>query len=66
MYSYRVQQLAPEESTIKIEGELNINLNVLTMVKNDEEEEATFDVYLLDRAGNKSNTITTSAVIISP
>jgi len=36
------------------------------MVKNDDEEEATFDVYLLDRAGNKSNTITTSAVIISP
>ena len=66
VYSYRVQQLAPEESTIKIEGELNINLNVLTMVKNDDEEEATFDVYLLDRAGNKSNTITTSAVIISP
>ena len=65
VYSYPVQQLAPEESTIKIEGELNINLNVLTMV-NDEEEEATFDVYLLDRAGNKSNTITTSAVIISP
>ena len=66
VYSYRIKQLTPEESTIKIEGELNINLNVLTMVKNDDEEEATFDVYLLDRAGNKSNTITTSAVIISP
>ena len=64
-YSYRVQQLAPDDSDINIEGQLEVNLKTLSVVGSSDSENATFDVYMLDRAGNKSNIITTSAITIS-
>ncbi len=64
-YSFRVQQLAPANADINIEGELAINLKTLSVVGSGSSESATFSVYIVDRAGNKSNTITTSAITVS-
>ncbi len=64
-YSFRVQQLAPANADINIEGELAINLKTLSVVGSGNSESATFSVYIVDRAGNKSNTITTSAITVS-
>lgn len=64
-YSYRLQQLAPNGSDINIEGELDINLKVLSVVGEGNSESANLDIYIVDRAGNKSNIITTSSITVS-
>lgn len=64
-YSFRVQQLAPSDANIIIEGELDVKLTTLSVVGSGSSESATFSVYIIDRAGNKSNVVTTSAVTVS-
>ena len=64
VYEYRFQQLAPDNSNIAIQGSLSIEL-VNTAITNDSNEQtATFDIYVVDRAGNRSNTITSSVLSI--
>ena len=64
-YKYRVQQLAPEGSSIAIEGKLNIVLNNTGITDNSNSQTFTYSIYLVDRAGNTSNTVTTSAVTVT-
>lgn len=64
-YSYRVPELSPSGSVIAIEGNLEIDMNSLSVVGSGTSESAIFDVYIVDRAGNQSNVITTSAVTVS-
>lgn len=63
-YSFRVQQLAPSGSEISIEGNLTINIKTMVITDDSDEQEATFSVYLYDRAKNKSNTISTTPITI--
>ena len=64
VYEYRLQQLAPDNSNIAIQGSLSIEL-VNTAITNDSNEQtATFDIYVIDRAGHRSNTITSSVLSI--
>ena len=65
-YSFRVKQLAPTDASIIIKGKLlivipQVALNNLIGVT----ENASFSIYLEDRAGNKSNVVTTSSITIS-
>jgi hypothetical protein len=63
-YSFRIPELTPEGSEIAIEGNFEINLKVLYMVSDQEEESAVFSVYILDRALNKSNSVTTESITV--
>jgi hypothetical protein len=65
-YSFRVQQLAPSNASISIEGSLSINLGTLVITNGSSSESAIFTLYMKDRAGNKSNTISTSAITVVP
>jgi hypothetical protein len=66
-YSYRVQQLAPSGSQVAIEGNLQVVLNTISRTDTAlAQESATFSIYMVDRAGHKSNSITSSPVIIQP
>lgn len=65
VYEYRVEQLAPDDANISIQGELNIELSGTGITDESNEQAATFDIYLIDRAGNQSNTITSSSITIS-
>ncbi len=66
-YSYRIQQLAPSGSSIPIEGNLELILNTIARTDTSLSQEAvTFSIYVVDRAGNKSNVVTSSPVIIIP
>jgi hypothetical protein len=62
-----VQQLAPSGDQVAIEGNLQV---VLTTISRTDtalaQESATFSIYMVDRAGHKSNSITSSPVIIRP
>lgn len=65
VYDYRIQQLAPSGSTIAIEGDLQVVLNTLARTDTSiAQENATFSLYVVDRAGNKSNTVTSGNIII--
>lgn len=65
-YTYRLQELAPSGSKISIQGFVNIKLKRLGLLdENNNQETATFAIYIKDRAGNLSNTVTTSSILIS-
>ncbi len=65
VYDYRIQQLAPTGSAIAIEGTLQVVLNSVARTDTSlAQESATFSVYVKDRAGNKSNTVTSGAITI--
>lgn len=65
VYDYRIQQLAPTGSAIAIEGTLQVVLNSVARTDTSlAQESATFSVYVKDRAGNKSNVVTSGAITI--
>ena len=63
-YQYRIQQLAPDNATIAIEGNLNIRLSSTGITDGSNSQTATFDIYVVDRANNQSNIITSSPITI--
>tara|TARA_B100000795_G_C22701766_1_gene399930 strand:- start:269 stop:697 length:429 start_codon:yes stop_codon:yes gene_type:complete len=63
IYQFRIPQLAPNNS-IAIEGDLNITINGSGITNESSSQQLTYSIFVKDRAGNKSNTITTSAITI--
>jgi PIN domain nuclease of toxin-antitoxin system len=63
--SFRVKQLSPDNSTIAIEGSLNVTISPLVITDGSTSEKGTFSLYMTDRAGNKSNVITSSEFTIN-
>lgn len=63
-YSYRVEQLAPSGAAIPIQGTLNIVLKNTSLTDSSNQQTTTFSIYIVDRAGHQSNTVTSSVVTI--
>ena len=63
-YQYRIQQLAPDGASIPIEGNLNIELGGQGITDSSTQQLATYTIYLVDRAGHQSNSVTTAAISI--
>jgi hypothetical protein len=63
-YEYRIQELAPSSSTIIIRGYLNVELNSTAITDGSSSQQVTYSIHVVDRAGNHSNTVTTSAITI--
>lgn len=61
---YYIAPLSPEGSQISITGDLNITLNSAFILGNGEYEQTYFDVWMVDRVGNKSNVVRTKKIII--
>ena len=64
-YNYRISQLAPDGSTIHIKGNLNAVIKNTAITDGSTSQQATYSLYIKDRAGNASNTITTTAITIT-
>ena len=64
VYHYRIPQLAPNGNEISIEGNFNITINGSGITNNSNSQQVNYAIYVKDRAGNKSNTITTSKITI--
>lgn len=64
-YEFRIPELAPQGTDIIIDGNLNIDLQSVGISDGLDTETATFEIYLTDRAGNISNTVTSSSVSVS-
>lgn len=63
-YQYRIKQLAPDGANIPIEGNLNIELGGQGITDNSNQQSASYTIYLVDRAGHQSNSVTTAAISI--
>ena len=64
-YNYRISQLAPDGSSIHIKGNLNAVIKSTAITDNSVSQQVTYSLYIKDRAGNTSNTITTDAITIT-
>ena len=64
VYHYRIPQLAPNGNEISIEGNFNITINGSGITNSSTSQVVNYNIYVKDRAGNKSNTIATSSIVI--
>ena len=64
IYEYRIQELAPQGADIAIIGTIDIILNTISITDGSNEQEVTFDIYAVDRAGNSSKPITSTPLTI--
>ena len=64
-YQYRIKQLAPNGASIPIEGNLNIDIGGQVLTDSSNQQSVTYTLYVVDRAGHVSNSVTTGAVVIN-
>ena len=64
MYQFRIPHLAPDNNSIAIEGNFKITINGSGITDESSSQLLNYAIYVTDRAGNKSNTITTSTITI--
>ena len=64
VYQFRIPHLAPDNNSIAIEGDFNITINGSGITDESSSQQVNYSIYVKDRAGNKSNTITTSNITI--
>lgn len=64
-YEYRIPQLAPDNANIIIKGQQAFELPAQGFIDDSHTSEtATYSIYIKDREGNQSNTITTDVLTI--
>ncbi len=64
-YQYRVSQLAPTGAAIAIQGTLAIELKNTAITNGSTSQAVSYLLYVKDRAGHVSNTVTTSAITVT-
>lgn len=65
VYGFRIQQLAPDNADIAIQGNLNVTLGNTAIVNGGASESVSYTIWVVDRAGNESNRVTTSSVTVN-
>jgi len=64
VYHFRIPELTPSGSDIAIQGNFNIMINGTGVTNDSPSQQVDYAIYVKDRAGNKSNRITTSKITI--
>ncbi len=64
-YGFRIQQLAPDNANISIQGNLNVTLPNTAIVNGNASESVTYTIWVVDRAGNESNRVSSSTVTVN-
>ena len=63
-YKFRIPQLSPNISEISITGKFNIKINGTGITNESTTQQVDYTIYVVDRAGNSSNSITTPSITI--
>ncbi len=63
-YEYRIRELAPPGSSIIIRGNLDVILGTTAITNGSNSQSVTYSINVVDRAGNRSNTVTSSEITI--
>lgn len=64
-YGFRVQQLAPNNADIAIQGNLTVTLPNTAIIGGGSSETVSYTIWIVDRAGNESNKVTSSSVTVN-
>ncbi len=64
-FEFRIQELVPGGEKVPIKGTLNVTIQNLFLTGSGSREFVTFDIYAYDRAGHKSNVVTTDPVEVT-
>ena len=64
VYQFRIPHLAPDNNSIAIEGDFNITINGSGITDESSSQQVNYTIYVTDRAGNRSNSISTSSITI--
>ncbi len=64
-YGFRVRQLAPDDAVIAIDGNLNIKLPNVPIIGEENSESLNYSIWVVDRAGNESNRVQSSAITVN-
>ena len=56
---FRLQALVPNNSSVPIQGEIDLYLNSLFIADSSNSQSVNFTIHCIDRAGNESNQIST-------
>ena len=64
-YKFRIPALSPSNNQISIQGNLNIKINSPGITDSSNSQQVSYDIYLNDRAGNSSNSVTTTNITIN-
>ena len=65
-HEFRVQQLAPDGANIAITGTFFLTLPNTLLTGGNTEEKVTFAIYVIDQAGNESNTVESPEITVMP
>ncbi len=65
IYGFRIQQLAPDNATIAIQGNLNVTLPSAALVNGSNSESVSYTIWIVDRAGNESNRVNSNTVTVN-
>ncbi len=66
VHKFHLQPLAPLDKSLTIQGTLRINIeNVILLDQSNTTENASFSIYITDRAGNKSNTLNSPTIRVN-
>jgi hypothetical protein len=63
-YKFRIPELSPNGNDITIQGNFNITINGSGITDESSSQQVNYSIYVKDRAGNNSDTITTSSITI--
>ena len=63
-YAFRIPELTPTGNEIAIQGNFDIKISGTGITDESSSQKVDYDIYVEDRAANKSNTITTSSITI--
>jgi hypothetical protein len=61
---YYLPPLAPEDASISITGTFQLELSPTFLLGNGSQETTEYSIYVVDRAGNQSNTVKTGPILI--
>ena len=65
VYGFRIQQLAPDNATISIQGNINVTLANTAIINGGASESVSYTIWVVDRAGNESNKVNSSSVTVN-
>lgn len=64
-HSFRLQQIAPDEADIAVRGTFTLSLPNTLITDGSAQQEASFTLYVVDRAGNESNRVQSPIILVS-
>ncbi|MEL6625663.1 MAG: hypothetical protein AAFQ83_20880 [Bacteroidota bacterium] len=64
-HAFHLQQLAPDEANVPIQGTFVVTLPFTILTDNAAEQNVSFEIYVVDRAGNQSNILTTPEIVVT-